>query len=80
VMLDRARANGHAVMRCDDSTPVGAIRTEIRRLARTEQVSIRTGMVDDVLAVVPADADLWRQPVARMRTELRAPTAANVVR
>ncbi|MEN0084650.1 MAG: hypothetical protein AAGC66_07770 [Leifsonia sp.] len=79
-LLDRAVHDQQAVMRCDLSTPIEAIRAEVRRLARDRSIAIRTGMIGEVLAVVKADASLWSQPVSTMRAKLAAPSTPNVVR
>jgi len=79
-LLDRAVQDEQAVMRCDPSTPIEAIRAEVRRLARERGIPIRTGMVGDVLAVVTTDARLWSEPASTMRAKLAAPSTPNVVR
>jgi hypothetical protein len=78
-LIDRAVTHEHSVLRCDASTPVAALRGEVRRQARERQVRIRTGMVDDVLTVIRADAALWGEPVSVMRGKLKAPPECNTV-
>jgi hypothetical protein len=67
-------------MACDASIPVDQVRAKIRSLARDAAVSVRTGMVDDVLAVARADASLWTDDTATMRATLTAPDAVGEVR
>ena len=50
-LFERAASHGQAVVRCDASIPVDQVRAKIRALARDAAVSVRTGMVDDVLWV-----------------------------
>lgn len=78
-LVDAASSCGQAVIRIDDSTPVDALRAEVRAAAAARGLQIRTGIVDDVLAVVRADAPLWGEPASEMRKKLSAPTACNVV-
>lgn len=78
-LVERAQAVGQAVVRTDPATPVAELRTAVRRTARARGVSVRTGMVDDVLAVVPADAPLWDASTAEMRRVLTAPDEPGVV-
>lgn len=80
LLLERAIGCECCVMRCDDTTPVDEIRDSSRQAARQRHVRIRTGMVDDVLAVARLDAALWTQPVPIMRQRLAAPAAANTIR
>jgi hypothetical protein len=79
-MVDRAVDSGQSVLRTDRTTPVADLRRAVRRAARSRGVRIRTGMVDDVLAVITIDADLWTRPAAEMRSRLAAPDVPNVVR
>ncbi|WJY01402.1 hypothetical protein [Curtobacterium sp. 458] len=78
-LVERARAVGQAVVRTDAATPVAELRTAVRRTARARGASVRTGMVDDVLAVVRADAPLWDASTAEMRRVLTAPDEPGVV-
>ncbi len=78
-LVERAEAVGQAVLRTDAATPVTALRTAVRRTARARGVAVRTGMVDDVLAVVRADAPLWDASTAEMRRALDAPDEPGVV-
>lgn len=78
-LFERAHAHGQAVVRCDASVPVDRVRVRIRALARDAAVPIRTGMIDDVLAVARADASLWSDDTATMRTKLAAPDAVGEV-
>lgn len=78
-LLERAIERGQAVLRCDHTTPVDALRSSVRAAAAAQNVHVRTGMVGDVLAVALADAALWDAPVAEMRKLLEAPAAANEV-
>jgi hypothetical protein len=64
---DREQA-AHRILPSDD---VEAIRRDVRRLARAEGVHIRTGIVDDALVVIRADAELWTESAATMREKLR---------
>lgn len=78
-LVELASSRGQAVLRYDNTTPLDQLRSKVREVARSQDVQIRTGVVDGVLTVVRADADLWREPVAEMRRKLEAPTEANVV-
>lgn len=80
LMLERAIGCECCVMRCDATTPVDEIRACIRQYARDRHIRIRTGMIDDVLAVARLDAALWTQPLPTMRERLTAPRAANIIR
>ena len=66
-LVDRAVERGQGVLRTDASTPVGELRAAVRAVARSRGTRVRTGMVDDVLAV------------SEMRSELIPPAAANTV-
>ncbi|WP_439689358.1 hypothetical protein ACRQ4C_15945 [Curtobacterium sp. SP.BCp] len=78
-LVEHARTVGQAVVRTDTATPVAGLRTAVRRTARARGVSVRTGMVDDVLAVVRTDAPLWETSTAEMRRALSAPDEPGVV-
>lgn len=78
-MVDRASSAGQAVIRTDGDTPVTELRDAVRRTARARGVSVRTGMIDDVLAVVRTDAPLWEASAAEMRRALSAPDEPGVV-
>lgn len=78
-LIDRAVAAGRSVVRTGASTPVDALRAAVRAAARGRGLTVRTGLVDDVLAVVLADAPLWSAPAAEMRRALRAPDEPGVV-
>jgi hypothetical protein len=78
-LVGRACSVGQAVLRTDAATPVTELRTAVRRAARARGVAVRTGMVDDVLAVVRADAPLWDASTAEMRRALSAPDEPGVV-
>lgn len=78
-MLDTASERGQAVLRTNDASAVDELRAAVRALARQRHLHIRTGMIDDVLAVVLADADLWDDPVSVMRTKLPTPLTCNTV-
>lgn len=67
-------------MRLDEDAPVAALRSAVRSGARERGLAIRTGMVEDVLAVVRADAPLWDEPAAVMRAALAAPDEPEIVR
>jgi len=69
-LLERACADEQAVFRCDASTPVEDIRRLIREGARRSGIHIRTGMVDDTLVVIRADAALWNESTAVMKRKL----------
>lgn len=79
-LLDRAAVAGQAVVRLEGDAPVPELRSAIRSAARERGMSIRTAMLDDVLAVVRADAPLWTESTATMRDELAAPSTPNIVR
>jgi hypothetical protein len=72
-MLDEACAVGQSARRIVDGLDVLDLRRLIRAEARRRGVRIRTGIVDDVVVAVLADADLWTQPAAVMRERLRPP-------
>ncbi|NYJ76508.1 hypothetical protein [Allobranchiibius huperziae] len=78
-LVHRALAKGQCAMRCDDSIDVEALRKAVRKLARERGVRIRTGMLDQALVVIRADAALWDQSAAVMREKLIAPSEPNVV-
>lgn len=78
-LVDRAAERGHAVLRCNDTSPVDELRTAVRQISARRGVHIRTGMITDVLAVVLADADLWDEPVSVMRAKLPTPITFNTV-
>ncbi|MFJ7288472.1 hypothetical protein ACQXVK_03955 [Curtobacterium sp. AB451] len=78
-LVDRADERGQGVLRTDASTPIGELRAAVRAVARSRGTRIRTGMVDDVLAVVTVGAALWQATVSEMRSELIAPALANTV-
>lgn len=78
-LLEMAAERGQAVLRCDGTTPVADLRAAVRRAASARHLRVRTGMVDDVLTVVLADAALWGERVGEMRRKLVAPTEPNVV-
>lgn len=63
----------------DADTPIAELRAAVRRVARAEGISIRTGMIDDVLAVVRTDAPLWEAPTSEMRRALAAPDEPGIV-
>lgn len=69
-LLAEAMKKQQASIRVDTNTPVAALRAEIRALARRHQVLIRTGLIDDVLVVVRADAEVWHEPAQTMRDKL----------
>ncbi|WP_150955014.1 hypothetical protein [Microbacterium testaceum] len=75
----RAVARGQAVVRCDASTPVADIRESVRARAKADGIRVRTGMMQDVLVVARADADLWSDDTPTMRAKLTAPAAVGVV-
>ncbi|KTR04713.1 hypothetical protein [Curtobacterium luteum] len=78
-MVDRAAAAGQSVIRADADTPIAELRAAVRRVARAEGISVRTGMIDDVLAVVRTDAPLWEAPTSEMRRALAAPDEPGIV-
>lgn len=78
-LIERADGFGQAVVRTGASTPVGTLRAAVRRTARARGLSIRTGMIDDVLAVVRTDAPLWEAPTSEMRRALAAPDEPGIV-
>jgi hypothetical protein len=93
-VLNQADVTGQSAVRTDSSTPIGELRSEIRRIARARGLRIRTGMLHghghghgdgdgdgdgDVLVVVRVDAALWDEPTAIMRQKLAAPDEPNVV-
>lgn len=78
-LLARAIARGQAVVRCDASIPVEPVRARVRGLARDAGVTVRTGMVEDVLAVARSDAELWSDDTATMRAKLAAADAVGEV-
>lgn len=78
-LVELASTRGQAVLRCDSTTPLDQLRSKVREVAGSQGVRIRTGVVDGVLTVVRADADLWHDPVAEMRRKLEAPSVRNVV-
>ncbi|WP_158862480.1 hypothetical protein [Leifsonia sp. AG29] len=47
-----------------------AVRAEIRRLAREAGVQIRTGILEERLVVLRADARVWHEDTATMRAKL----------
>jgi hypothetical protein len=79
-LVARAREHGHAVVRTDGTTPVAALRSAVRNEAHRRGTRIRTGMVEDVLAVVTSDAPLWDEDGPAMRRALAAPVQVGVVR
>ncbi|MFJ4159796.1 hypothetical protein [Microbacterium testaceum] len=78
-LLDRAVAHGQAVVRCDASTPSDDVREHVRALARAQGLRVRTGMLDDVLVVARADADLWNDDTPTMRAKLTAPAVVGEI-
>lgn len=78
-LFARAQAHGQAVVRCDASVSVDRVRARVRALARDAAVPVRTGMIGDVLAVARADAALWSDDTATMRTKLAAPDTVGEV-
>ena len=74
-MVETAIARQQAAHRIRPEDDVPAVRERVRRLARERGVRIRTGIVDDALVVVRADADVWHEPVATMRRKLTPPEA-----
>jgi hypothetical protein len=69
-LLDEALRDEQAARRTDAQTDVAAVRAEVRRLARARGVRIRTGMVDDAIVVILADARLWKESAGVMREKL----------
>lgn len=78
-LVDVARESGQAVLRCDESTPIELLRAAVRTVAAEQDVRIRTGLVDGVLAVVRANADLWHDSAPEMREKLMPPAEPNIV-
>ncbi len=80
-LFEQARSAGQSSLPVDADTPVAAVRSHVRILARAEGVRIRTGMVGaNVLAVVRADAALWSDSTATMREKLATPLHADGLR
>lgn len=78
-LLAGAQARGQAVVRCDASIPVDELRAKVRTRARDAGLPVRTGMIDDVLAVARTDAELWTDDTSTMRAKLTAPEAVGEV-
>lgn len=55
-LLDEVSAHQQTVMRLTEDAPIAELRAEIRRQARHRLLRVRTGLIDDALAVVLADA------------------------
>ncbi|MEH3154623.1 MAG: hypothetical protein PGN29_04515 [Gordonia paraffinivorans] len=72
-LLRTAIRDQQASRRMDPGDPVAELRATVRALARAGGVRIRTGMVDDVLVVVRADADVWHESASQMREKLVPP-------
>ena len=73
-LLDRARHDQQSAHRLQAGEDVDAVRREIRRIARSSGTKIRTAILDDVLVVVLADAEIWSDPASIMREKLGPPT------
>jgi hypothetical protein len=52
---------------------VAQVRAEIRRLARTADVRIRTARMDDAVVAVRLDAQVWNEDAVTMRQKLTPP-------
>ena len=72
-LLDEASAHQQTAMRLTEDAQIAELRAEIRRQARHRLLRVRTGLVDDALAVVLADADIWHMSTAMMRKKLALP-------
>lgn len=66
-------ADEQAVRRVPSDPEAAAVRREVRRLARSGDVRIRTARVGDTVAVVRTDARIWQDDTATMRRKLTPP-------
>ena len=70
-LLRGAIAHQQASHQLTDEDDEAAIRREVRVLARARGIKIRTGVVEDAVVVILADAELWGQSAAVMREKLQ---------
>lgn len=78
-MVARTAANRQTAPRTEASTPTAAPRQQIRRVARSRYLHVRTAILHGVLLLARTDAELWEQPVAVMREKLTSPEQPNLV-
>ena len=69
-MLEECVRTGQAARRVGTNAAGEDIRHELRQLARTQQVRIRTALMNDVVVVARTDAALWSDDTATMRSKL----------
>ncbi|UAJ80275.1 hypothetical protein IT072_04295 [Leifsonia sp. ZF2019] len=69
-LFAEAEAAGQAAHRVQPGDEVGEVRALVRRSARRRGVRIRTGLIEDTLVVVRADAALWDESSRTMREKL----------
>lgn len=70
-LLAQAVAEGQCAHRIAADDDVPALRAEIRRLARAQNIRIRSGIIDEsIVAVATIESPLWREPTAIMRQKL----------
>jgi hypothetical protein len=70
-LFARAVREEQASHRLHTGEDAAAIRQHVRRLARDAGVRIRTGLVEDSVVVIRADAALWDESAAVMRAKLQ---------
>ena len=69
-LFAEAQTTGQVAHRVQPGEDVREVRALVRRMARDQGVRIRTGMIDDALVVVRADAALWDESSRTMREKL----------
>jgi hypothetical protein len=72
-MFDECVAEGQSARRVPEGELVAQVRAEIRRLARTADVRIRTARMDDAVVAVRLDAQVWNEDAVTMRQKLTPP-------
>ena len=69
-LFETARQEEQTTQPLSEIDDVDAVRAEVRRLAREAGVQIRTGILEERLVVLRADARVWHEDTATMRAKL----------
>lgn len=72
-MLTACLIDGQAARRVAADDEAERVRDELRRLARRDDVRVRTARLGDTVVVARTDAALWNDDTATMRRKLSPP-------
>ncbi|WP_375431252.1 hypothetical protein [uncultured Friedmanniella sp.] len=72
-LLAACVADGQAARRVADDDQAEAVRAELRRRARRDEVRVRTARLGDTVVVARTDAAVWTDDAATMRRKLSPP-------